>query len=44
MLGYDDSKIKEAYFVTLPNNILGRACNKKMVQLFLVNRNVELVE
>lgn len=41
MLEYDDSKIKEAYFVTLPNNILGKACPKEDGSVILINRNVK---
>jgi len=41
MLGYDDSKIKGVYIVTLPNNILGRTCPKEDGSVILINRNVE---
>ena len=41
MLGYDDSKIKAAYFVTLSNNTLGMAKYEEDGSIILVNRNVD---
>ena len=41
MLGYDDSKILDAYYVTLPSDILGKTCYKENGSIILVNRNCE---
>lgn len=41
MLGYDENKILDAYYVTLPDDILGKTYYKDDGAIILVNRNIK---
>ena len=41
MLGYDDSKIKDAYFITISNRTLGMTKYLEDGAIILVNKNIE---